>query len=78
MRLPTPPSSVGRKPFFDNEMPMAVLGHNPWEDPLEAIFDRILKKGDFNLQDEAKNTQIQQLKEKVSKTTRLATHDKQI
>ena len=57
---------------------MAVLGHNPWEDPLEAIFDRILKKGDFNLQDEAKNTKIQQLKEKVSKTTRLAAHDKQI
>ena len=48
--------------FFDNKMPMEVLGHNPWEDPLEAIFDRILKKGDFNLQDEAKNTKIQQLK----------------
>jgi len=29
--------------IFDNEMPMEVLGHNPREDPLEAIFDRILK-----------------------------------
>ena len=33
---------------------------------------RIQKKGDFDLQDEAKNTQIQKLKEKVSETNRLA------
>jgi hypothetical protein len=71
---------IGRQEaFFDNEMLVEVirkcradLGHNPWEDPLEDIFDRILEKGDFDLQDEAKNTQIQQLKEKVSETSRLA------
>ncbi len=71
---------IGRqKAFFDNEMLMEVvrkcradLGHNPWEDPLEDIFDRILKKSDFDLQDEAKNNQIQHLKEKVSETSRLA------
>jgi hypothetical protein len=71
---------IGRQEaFFDNEMLMEVirkcradLGHNPWEDPLEDIFDRIQKKGDFDLQDEAKNTQIQKLKEKVSETNRLA------
>jgi hypothetical protein len=50
----------------------ADLGHNPWEDPLEDIFDRILTKGDFDLQAEAKDTQIQKLKEKVSETSRLA------
>jgi hypothetical protein len=71
---------IGRQEaFFDNEMLVEVvrkcrvdLGHDPWEDPLEDIFDRILKKGDFDLQDEAKNTQIQKLKEKVSETNRLA------
>jgi hypothetical protein len=71
---------IGRQEaFFDNEMLVEVirkcradLGHNPWEDPLEDIFDRILKKGDFDLQDQAKNTQIQKLKEKVSETNRLA------
>ncbi len=71
---------IGRQEaFFDNEMLVEVirkcradLGHNPWEDPLEGIFDQILKKDDFDRQDEAKNTQIQQLKEKVSKTSRLA------
>ena len=71
---------IGRQEaFFDNEMLMEVvrkcradLGHDPWEDPLEDIFDRMLKKDDFDLQDEAKNTQIQKLKEKVSETSRLA------
>ena len=71
---------IGRQEsFFDNQMLMEVirkcradLGHNPWEDPLEDIFDQIQKKGDFDLQDEAKNTQIQKLKEKVSETNRLA------
>jgi hypothetical protein len=71
---------IGRQEaFFDNEMLVEVirkcradLGHNPWEDPLEDIFDRILKKGDFDLQDEAKSNQIQKLKEKVSETSRLA------
>jgi len=71
---------IGRpEAFFDNEMLVEVirkcradLGHDPWEDPLEDIFDRILTKGDFDLQDEAKNTQIQKLKEKVSETSRLA------
>ena len=71
---------IGRQEaFFDNEMLVEVirkcradLGHDPWEDPLEDIFDRILTKGDFDLQDEAKNTQIQKLKEKVSETSRLA------
>ncbi len=71
---------IGRQEaFFDNEMLVEVirkcradLGLNPWEDPLEDIFDRILTKGDFDLQDEAKNTQIQKLKEKVSETSRLA------
>jgi len=71
---------IGRQEaFFDNEMLVEVirkcradLGHDPWEDPLEEIFDRILKKGDFDLKDEAKNTQIQKLKEKVSETSRLA------
>jgi len=48
------------------------MGHNPWEDPLEDIFDRILKKDDFDLQAEAKNTQIHELKEKVTETSRLA------
>jgi len=73
---------IGRqKAFFDNEMLVEVirkcradLGHNPWEDPLEDIFDRILKIDDFDLQAEAKNTQIQKLKEKVSETSRLAAH----
>jgi hypothetical protein len=71
---------IGRQEaFFDNEMLMEVvrkcradLGHDPWEDPLEDIYDRMLKKDDFDLQDEAKNTQIQKLKEKVSETSRLA------
>ena len=71
---------IGRQEaFFDNEMLVEVirkcradLGHDPWEDPLEDIFDRILKKGDYVLQVEAKNTQIQKLKEKVSETSRLA------
>ena len=71
---------IGRQDaVFDNEMLVEVirkcradLGHNPWEDPLEDIFDRILTKGDFDLQDEAKNTQIQKLTEKVSETSRLA------
>ena len=71
---------IGRQDaVFDNEMLVEVirkcradLGHNPGEDPLEDIFDRILTKGDFDLQDEAKNTQIQKLKERVSETSRLA------
>jgi len=71
---------IGRQDaFFDNEMLMEVirkcrvdLGHNPEEDPLEDIFDRILKKDDFDLQAEAKNTQIHELKEKVTETSRLA------
>ena len=71
---------IGRQEaFFDNEMLVEVirkcranLGHDPWEDPLEEIFDRMLKKGDFDLQDEVKNSQIQKLKEKVSETSRLA------
>jgi hypothetical protein len=71
---------IGRQEaFFDNEMLVEVvrkcradLGHDPWEDPLEDIFDRMLKKDDFDLQDEAKSTQIQKLKEKVSETSRLA------
>jgi hypothetical protein len=71
---------IGRQEaFFDNEMLMEVirkcradLGHAPWEDPLEDIFDRILTKSDFDLQDEAKNNQIQKLNEKVSETSRLA------
>ena len=71
---------IGRQEAsFDNEMLVEVirkcradLGHDPWEDPLEDIFDRILKKDDFDLQTEAKNTQIQELKEKVSETSRLA------
>jgi len=71
---------IGRQEaFFDNEMLVEVirkcradLGHDPWEDPLEDIFDRILTKGDFDLQDEAKNTQIQKLNQKVSETSRLA------
>ncbi len=65
--------------YFDNEMLVenvrscrAELGHDPWEDPLEDIFDRILKKDDFDLQTEAKNNQIQKLKGKVSETNRLA------
>jgi len=65
---------IGRpESFFDNEMLMEVirkcradLGHNPREDPLEDIFNRILKKSDFDLQTEAKNNQIHKLKEKVS------------
>jgi hypothetical protein len=73
---------IGRQEaFFDNEMLVEVvrkcradLGHDPWEDPLEDIFDRMLKKDDFDLQDEAKSTQIQKLKEKVSETSRLAAH----
>ena len=71
---------IGRQEaFFDNEMLVEVirkcradLGHDPWEDPLEKIFDRILKKDDVDLQDEIKNTEIQKLKEKVSETSRLA------
>jgi len=71
---------IGRQEaFFDNEMLVEVirkcradLGHNPWEDPLEDIFARIFKIDDFDLQAEAKNTQIQKLKEKVSETSRLA------
>ena len=71
---------IGRQAaFFDNEMLLEVirkcrtdLGHDPWEDPLEEIFARLLTKGDFDLQDDAKNTQIQKLKEKVSETSRLA------
>jgi hypothetical protein len=71
---------IGRQEAsFDNEMLVEVirkcradLGHDPWEDPLEDIFDRILEKGDFDLQTEAKNTQIHELKEKVSETSRLA------
>jgi len=73
---------IGRQEaFFDNEMLVEVvrkcradLGHDPWEDPLEDIFDRMLKKDDFDLKDEAKSTQIQKLKEKVSETSRLAAH----
>ncbi len=71
---------IGRQnAYFDNEMLVetvrscrAELGHDPWEDPLEDIFDWTMKKIDFDFQDKSKNRQIRELKEKVVEANRSA------
>jgi hypothetical protein len=71
---------IGRQgAYFDNELLIdtlrscrAELGHDPWTDPLEDIFDWTTKKSDFDFQDKSKNRQIRELKEKVVASNRSA------
>jgi hypothetical protein len=50
----------------------AELGHDPYGDPLEEFFDWTMKKGEFNLQEDAKDRQIQEFKDKVIQANRSA------
>ena len=65
--------------YLDNELLVetvrscrAELGHDPYGDPLEEFFDWTMKKGEFNLQEDAKDRQIQEFKEKVIQANRSA------
>jgi len=65
--------------YLDNELLVetvracrAELGQDPYGDPLEDFFDWTMKKGEFNLQEEAKDRQIQEFKEKVIQANRSA------
>jgi hypothetical protein len=65
--------------YLDNELLVetvrscrAELGHDPYGDPLEEFFDWTMKKGEFNLQEDAKDHQIQEFKEKVIQANRSA------
>jgi hypothetical protein len=65
--------------YLDNELLVetvrgcrAELGHDPYGDPLEEFFDWTMKKGEFNLQEDAKDRQIQEFKDKVIQANRSA------
>jgi len=65
--------------YFDNELLVeavrscrAELGLDPWQDPLEDFFEWTMNKGEFNLQEETKDHQIQEFKEKARQANRLA------
>ena len=72
---------VGRPDhFFDNEFLLEVIRNarteldlDPWEDPIQEFFDWQTDRSDFDLYDGAKDLQIQELKEKATEATRLAT-----